>query len=148
MPLYVWDKHNFSNLLDNDYGESMICVVAENAKRAIEVLKEYTITNLKLWHQIQGTNRLDREMGTWSFPTHPMYKYYQEYNKLKTKFKPAYQPYKSKQMYELIWEEYQREWHNWILNNYIDIETGYGKYAVLPKEYQTDKELFLCSRAS
>ena len=146
MPLYVWDKSNFPKLLDNEYGESMICVVAESAKRAIEVLKEETIANLKLWHQIQGTDRLDKELGTWSYVKHPMHKYYTEYTRLRKQYTAASHPFKTKPMYQLIWEEYQREWHNWLVNNYIE-ESGYGKFAILPTEYDTEQELFLFSRA-
>jgi hypothetical protein len=69
MKLYVWDKNNFKDF-DNYYGESMLCIVADDAKRAIEIVKEYCAEDLELWHILQQTWRIDKEMGTWSYPSH------------------------------------------------------------------------------
>jgi hypothetical protein len=147
MKLYVWDKNNLDDF-DNYYGESMLCVAAPDAKRAVEIVKEYCAEDLSLWHLIQQTARMDKEMGTWTYPSHPMYQFYLQDRSLRSRGGLGTITRGNSAVWKLMREEYERAWHTWVINNYIDPITGYGTHAVLPQEFDLTQEVLLISRAA
>ena len=147
MNLYVWSKDNFPEF-DNFYGESMLCVVALDAQNAIKQVKDHCAENLDLWHLIQGTHKQDKELGTWSYPTHPLHKYYLEDRSLRSRGGMGTITRGNAAVAKLNIDDSKRTWHQWLLDNYIDPTTGYGLFATVPQEFDLTTELLLLSRAS